>query len=1142
MYKEFALAVCMCTAYAASGANGWNLLPGDDIPGPAANAQYAPELASGAGKTLVVWADNRSNPYGQSYGYETAADLYAVRLNADGQPIDAMPFAVTLAPGVQEKPKVSWNGSHWLVVFESTGAGPTGYYQKSLAAVRVAPDGHVLDTDPIILYGLKVEGWGWALASDGVNWVVVNEGTATGTDIVGVRVSPAGVRLDPAPRRLVSGTYYMRSSFRLAYAGGVYLLTFLDRYVNGTYTTGGVRFDRDLNPLDPAIVTVLDRPISDLAGNGSGFYATWSQQAADYTTTLRGTRLDTQGRALDGAGREISGNNALPAYGTAIVLWDGVNWRVAWGNQSGVRAARVSAAGSVLDPGGIAWPGLPMGPCVGVGTGDLQFAWTVNGGWQDDVFAARVVGNVPAPTQLLSLSVPLQAKPDLAAGDNGYMLVYRSSAGDANRVVAQPLDADGAPLAVEPITLDAGSNAAGPGVPNVAWNGAVYMVAWSNPDGVVMRRLLPDGTPLDAAPVPVMSRGFFGPSDLAAVGDTFLVVGRHYGYTAEYIDAYAVRVRGSDGVVLDAAPLLIGSGYVSAAPSVCAFAGRWLVGWHSNWSHDESSASMVCSFVSPDGTRTSRGLGLFSTGGGNGVFEIGVAAGPDVALVVQSQELTSGVETDLLGYFLAADGTLLRSVNLTPRAGNQYRPRAAWDGRQFVVVFQDSRHRSYPLDQVDGRSDLMGLRVTADGQVLDPQGFVLSARPTAETDPTLAASDTGATLAVASLLLNDGTHNAYRVALQPLGDGTNAWPVAVAAAAPAAGDAPLLVAFSAGGSYDPDGSVASVVWYFGDGATSFGEIAPSHVYTVPGYYLATLAVTDDAGATTWQTALVTVTAPNIPPVAVATADKTNGPAALSVTFSAAGSYDPDGMLGNMEWHFGDGSYTYGATGYHTFSTPGSYTVRLIVYDDRGAAGTGTITVTVGRFTQPPVAVAAAVPETGYAPLTVRFSSAGSYDPDGSIASRVWDFGDGLASTAAAPTHTYAEPGTYRVTLTVTDNAGATVSAFVFVYVQKPIAQVLRCAAINMTAGGTLQRTTARGLVTVVDGGGVALSGSRVNVQWRLPNGAVRNQSATTNTRGQALLSTTSSRGTYVLTVIGIVKSGYTFDIADGGILTASVTR
>lgn len=76
--------------------------------------------------------------------------------------------------------------------------------------------------------------------------------------------------------------------------------------------------------------------------------------------------------------------------------------------------------------------------------------------------------------------------------------------------------------------------------------------------------------------------------------------------------------------------------------------------------------------------------------------------------------------------------------------------------------------------------------------------------------------------------------------------------------------------------------------------------------------------------------------------------------------------------------------------------------------------------------QPPTVSITATPTSGFAPLAVAFNSS-SFDPDGSIVSRDWTFGDGTGGQAFSPDHVYSA-GTYTARLTVTDNAGATASA------------------------------------------------------------------------------------------------------------------
>ncbi len=82
---------------------------------------------------------------------------------------------------------------------------------------------------------------------------------------------------------------------------------------------------------------------------------------------------------------------------------------------------------------------------------------------------------------------------------------------------------------------------------------------------------------------------------------------------------------------------------------------------------------------------------------------------------------------------------------------------------------------------------------------------------------------------------------------------------------------------------------------------------------------------------------------------------------------------------------------------------------------------------------PPTVSASADPTSGQTPLTVKFTGSAN-DPDGTIVSYRWYFGDGGTSTEQNPTYVYNKGGNYTATLEVTDNGGTTSRAFVSISV------------------------------------------------------------------------------------------------------------
>ncbi len=228
--------------------------------------------------------------------------------------------------------------------------------------------------------------------------------------------------------------------------------------------------------------------------------------------------------------------------------------------------------------------------------------------------------------------------------------------------------------------------------------------------------------------------------------------------------------------------------------------------------------------------------------------------------------------------------------------------------------------------------------------------------------------------------------------------------------------------FDATGSMDSDGSISTYAWDFGDGTTGSGA-NPSHTYSSAGTYNVTLKVTDNGGLsgmgmTTAKIGEVDKQAP----VAVA-----NGPYSgtvnMALPFSSDGSEDADGSIVAYVWDFGDGGTASGANVSHTYTTQGSYNVTLQVQDNDGLMDSASTTAVIGQGNLAPTSNASG-PYSAKVNQAVQFDGSGSQDADGSIVAYDWNFGDGATGSGVNPSHSYAQPGTYNVSLTVYDDSGA----------------------------------------------------------------------------------------------------------------------
>jgi glucose/arabinose dehydrogenase/PKD repeat protein len=209
------------------------------------------------------------------------------------------------------------------------------------------------------------------------------------------------------------------------------------------------------------------------------------------------------------------------------------------------------------------------------------------------------------------------------------------------------------------------------------------------------------------------------------------------------------------------------------------------------------------------------------------------------------------------------------------------------------------------------------------------------------------------------------------------------------------------------------------------------------------------------------------------PIAVAAASPTEGPLPLAVSFSSAGSSDPEGGPITYSWDFGDGSpLSTLADPVHTYTAAGEYTVRLTVSDGSNSTFSTPITISAGGL--PTASIAAPLDGATFRAGDVISLSGDGTDPeDGQLPASAFTWNidflhDGhvhpgqvitgsKTGSLSIPTtgHDFRGNTRYRISLTVTDSSGLTTSTVAFIWPEK----------VNLTFG----TAPASGLTLYLDG-------------------------------------------------------------------------
>ena len=247
-------------------------------------------------------------------------------------------------------------------------------------------------------------------------------------------------------------------------------------------------------------------------------------------------------------------------------------------------------------------------------------------------------------------------------------------------------------------------------------------------------------------------------------------------------------------------------------------------------------------------------------------------------------------------------------------------------------------------------------------------------------------------------------------------------------------------------STDSDGTIVSWLWQLPNNqnitfdTTNYSKTV-SYTFTKSGTYTTKLTVTDNQGSS--NTATQDIVVVNQKPTALLVASPNPILSKNSITLDASSSNDIDGNIVNYSWDFGDGVKKLSGSSIenYVYNFPGSYVASVTVTDNLGLQDTALVAITVQN--RNPVAVITYDSLTVKAPNSLNFSGTSSYDEDGKISSYSWKIINKstnvtyFTSVSSVISVAFTTQGFYNVSLTVTDNFGATNSTSVDVTVTPP---------------------------------------------------------------------------------------------------------
>jgi len=528
-----------------------------------------------------------------------------------------------------------------------------------------------------------------------------------------------------------------------------------------------------------------DQASPRIATDDTTAFIVWYDRRAGTSYDIYGARVDEDGSLLDPAGILIAHCGNDDPY--PDIAFDGTNYLVVWHYKEttgpyDIYGARVSKQGILLD----AEPFIisdatshQQSPAVAFDGTNYLVVWYDSRSGMMDIYCTRVApnGNVLNPAGIaISIASNSQYFPDVSFDGTNYMVVWQDQRNDTFDIYASRVAQNG--VVLDPAGIQISTAANDQQYPSIDFDGTNYFVVWydnrTGSDYDIYGTLLnTSGTVLNPTGIAISTAG--NDQSMPSVsfdGTNYLVAWYDHRDGSNY-DIFGARVNQS-GVVQEPSGIPISNIDVTQiTPAVISYNGQWLVVWRD--SRNGNYNDIYGSRISASGTVTDPS-GILISASAQAQGKPAVAFDGINYLVVWQEDRGGGPPFDIYGMRIDPSGNELDAdaIPISTVSGSQEYPAVAFDNDSiYLVVWQDNRSGS--------GYDIFGARVSTSGNVLDPPGIAISTATGRQRFPSVAFDGTNFLVVWADERGGPSVDDIYGTLVQRNGNVVSPYGIAIAA-------------------------------------------------------------------------------------------------------------------------------------------------------------------------------------------------------------------------------------------------------------------------------------------------------------------------------------------------------------------------